>query len=92
MRVLQTNIFRRKIKKLHTNAKKALDDTVKIIATNPTIGTVKIGDLKGVLVYKYKFSTNQYLLAYTYDLEKKEILLLTHGSHENFYRDLKKNT
>jgi len=92
MKILQSNIFKRRIKKLHENEKQALDDSVKEIAKDSTIGTVKVGDLKGVLVYKYKLSTNQYLLAYTYNFEEEKITLLAHGSHENFYRDLKKQS
>ncbi len=90
MKILQSNLFKRRIKKLHKNEKQALDDSVKAIVKDPTIGTAKVGDLKGVLVYKYKLSTTQYLLAYSHDKEQEVITLLAHGSHENFYRDLKK--
>ncbi|WP_140413844.1 type II toxin-antitoxin system RelE/ParE family toxin [Bathymodiolus platifrons methanotrophic gill symbiont] len=30
----------------------------------PSIGEMKIGDLSGVQVYKYKLNTQQYLVAY----------------------------
>ena len=83
-------MFKRKTKKLHENEKQALIDSVMEIAAQPTIGTEKTGDLKSVLVYKYKFSNNQYLIAYSHNAEAKEITLLAYGSHENFYRDLKR--
>jgi len=90
MKILQTNIFKHKTKILHENEKQALKEAVKEIVSKPVIGTEKTGDLKGVLVYKYKFSNNQYLIAYEHNFESKEITLLAYGSHENFYRDLKR--
>ena len=92
MKILQTKIFKRRTKKLHPNEKQTLDDSVKLIATDPTLGVAKVGDLKGVLVYKYKVSINQYLLAYSYEPNDNIITLLAYGSHENFYRDLKKQS
>ena len=90
MKVLQTSLFKRRTKRLHKNEKQALNNSVKLIVEDATIGTAKTGDLKAVSVYKYKLSTDQYLLAYTHDSEKEEITLLAYGSHENFYRDLKR--
>lgn len=46
-----------------------------------------MGDLAGVLVYKFKINKQLILLSYTYD--EDEINLLTFGSHQNFYKDLK---
>ena len=51
---------------------------------------MKTGDLAGVQVYKYKRKTQQYLLAYRVNPTGKILTLLALGSHENFYRDLKK--
>lgn len=80
--------FGRKIKKLKKQEKKELDDTIRDILNDPTIGQEKAGDLTGVLVHKFKINKQLILLSYTYtDLK---IDLLTFGSHENFYRDLKK--
>ncbi len=88
MNVLQTNSFKRAVKKLKSNEKKALDEAVKQILGNPEIGEQKSGDLRHVWVYKYKLKILIYLLTYTYNEE--EITLLAVGFHENFYRDLKK--
>ena len=88
MKVSQTNNFKRAVKKLNTNEKKALDVAVKQILDNPEIGEQKSGDLRRVCVYKYKLKVLLYLLAYTYNEE--EVTLLAVGFHENFYRDLKK--
>lgn len=80
--------FGRKIKKLKTQEKKELDDAVLDILNDPSIGEEKVGDLSGVFVHKFKINKQLILLSYNYD--EKEINLLTFGSHENLYRDLKK--
>ena len=80
--------FGRKIKKLKKQQKKGLDNAVLDILKNPSIGEEKVGDLAGVLDHKFKINKQLFLLSYSYD--EKEINLLTFGSHENFYRDLKK--
>ena len=48
----------------------------------------KKGDLAGGFVYKFKCNGQLTLLAYVYDPGTRLLLLL--GSHENFYRDLKR--
>lgn len=90
MKIIQTGVFSRTVRKLHKKEKTALDEAVRAIVKAPNIGDSKIGDLTGVTVYKYKDSDKQYLLAYRYDDESKTITLLALGSHENFYRDLKR--
>lgn len=76
--------FSRKVKK---QEKKELDDAVLDILNDPSIGEEKVGDLAGVLVYKFKINKQLILLSYTYD--EDEINLLTFESHQNFYKDLK---
>jgi len=70
--------------------KEALDEAVKVIAANPKEGQMKSGDLAGVQVFKYKHNTQQYLLAYIYVEERLMLTFIGYGSHENFYRDLKR--
>jgi hypothetical protein len=65
-----------------------LDEAVRTIAADPTIGTRKKGDLADVLVYTLKDGPRQYLVAYM--VEDEQLLLLAWGVHESFYRDLKK--
>ncbi len=91
MQVLQTSRFAKQVKKLKANQKIALDEAVKTIADNPLIGIQKRGDLSFLKVYKFKMQQQQALLAYSYDDEKIIITLLAVGTHENFYRDLKKS-
>jgi len=86
--VLQTSMFKRTYKRLHLNQKADVDDAISEIARDPSLGEAKKGDLAGVFVYKFKCNGQLTLLAYEYDPETRILLLL--GSHENFYRDLKR--
>lgn len=90
MEIIQTASFGRQVKKLHKNQKKELDQAVKMIVANPLVGQMKKGDLLGIRVYKFMMINQLTLLAYDWDSD--ELLLTLHalGSHENFYRDLKK--
>ena len=90
MIVRQSGVFSRRVKKLHPAEKKALDNAVKEIIKDPAIGELKVGDLAGVQVYKYKHNARQNLLAYRFMEDELVLTLLALGSHENFYRDLKK--
>jgi len=88
MKILQSRSFERKVKKLSKRQKLQLDEQVKLIAENPTIGSEKKGDLRGIYVHKFKIKTIQYLLAYRFVKEDIELIMI--GPHENYYRDLKK--
>ena len=89
MRLLITASFAKATKKLHAPQKVELDAALKLIAKDPIIGEAKVGDLVGVYVYKFRLSEQQVLLAYRI-VDPESIKLLTFGSHENFYRDLKR--
>jgi hypothetical protein len=86
--VLQTNAFLRAYKKLHNKQKDAVDRAVADIVRDPTLGEAKRGDLAGVRVYKFDCVKRLYLLAYEYDPATRVLLLV--GTHENFYRNLKR--
>ena len=90
MRILQTPTFRRAVKRLHKQQKRELDSAVRTIATSPTIGESKVGDLAGVRVHKFRMNRQLILLAYEFFETEQIIKLLALGSHENFYRDLKR--
>jgi mRNA-degrading endonuclease RelE of RelBE toxin-antitoxin system len=87
MKILQSRSFERKVKKFAKQEKDALDKQVKRIAENPSMGTEKKGDLRGVFVHKFKIKTIQYLLAYRFVGDDLELIMI--GPHENYYRDLK---
>jgi len=89
MRILVTPTFERAVKKLNNQQKAALDDAVRLIASQPETGESKVGDLAGVQVYKFRMGSLQCLLAYRV-LNAETIKLLMVGPHENFYRDLKR--
>ena len=70
--------------------RKKLNEVEDEIAIDPSLGEEKEGDLKGIRVYKFKAFDQQILLAYQVNKDKKEVIFVAVGGHENFYRDLKK--
>jgi mRNA-degrading endonuclease YafQ of YafQ-DinJ toxin-antitoxin module len=90
--VQQTNAFLRAYKRLHNNQKDnqkdAVDQVVADIIRDPAAGEAKKGDLSGVYVYKFDCVNQLFLLAYEYDPATRVLLLV--GTHENFYRNLKR--
>ena len=89
-RVLQTPSFKKAVKKLHKNQKKELDKAVKSLMENPLSGEQKKGDLLFLRVYKFKMVKQLTLLGYSYQDGSTVLELIALGSHENFYRDVKK--
>jgi len=89
MKILQTRVFKKSYKKLHSNQKADLDAAIRIIINDPQAGTSKTGDLSDIRVYKFHMIKQMTLLAYTFDDQTITLTLLALGSHENFYRDLK---
>ena len=91
IKVVQTNLFCKSVKKLHSSQKKTLDKAIRKILKNPVLGSAKKGDLADVQVYKFKILNQLMLLAYIYNDKNSLLALLALGTHENFYRDLKKS-
>lgn len=92
MQIVQTRVFAKTVKKLHQNQKSDLDQAIRAIAEDPAIGEGKSGDLTGISVYKFKMAGQLTLLAYTYEDKTITLTLLALGTHENFYRDLKRSS
>ena len=90
MNILQTPTFKKQTKKLHKNQKVDLDKAIRCIANDPSVGDSKKGDLSSIQVYKFKMVNQLMLLAYEFYEENLQLILLTLGMHENFYRHLKK--
>jgi len=91
--ILVTPSFARAVKKLHSKDKAILDENVKAVANDHTIGEEKRGDLNGVFVHKFKLNNRETLLAYRLQPDKfnpQALILLAVGSHENFYVQLKR--
>ena len=87
MQITQSPLFKRTYKKLKAKELTTTNAAIKAIAENPLLGSEKKQDLAGIRVYKYKVSSKQFLLAYSFDPVTLKLIML--GVHENFYRDLK---
>jgi len=88
--VLQTPIFKKAVKKLKPNQKRDLDLAVKKLMANPSIGEQKKGGLAFLRVHKFKMNKQLTLLGYSFDDGALVLELMALGSHENFYRDIKR--
>ena len=88
MRIIQSRSFEKKLKKFSKKQKLIIDENIKLINNNPTIGTEKKGDLQEVFVHKFKINKTQYLLSYRFSKSILELIII--GPHQNYYRDLKK--
>jgi len=88
MRIIQSRSFEKKLKKFSKKQKLIIDENIKLINNNPTIGTEKKGDLHEVFVNKFKINKTQYLLSYRFSKSILELIII--GPHQNYYRDLKK--
>ena len=86
--ILQMPAFKRAYKKLAASHQAVVDAAVRATVANPEIGEAKKGDLAGVYVHKFPLNRQQMLLAYEWNPNTRMLLLL--GSHENFYRNLKR--
>lgn len=91
IKIQQTRQFAKIYKKLKANQRVVIDNAIKSIAKDPYVGERKNGDLAEVYVYKFSMLGQLTLLGYSYFEEEITILLLSVGSHENFYRDMKRN-
>ena len=87
MEILQTNRFKKAYNKLHSNQLSEVNKAIEKIINNPKIGEQKNGSLSWLRVYKFKVLGQLTLLGY--NIEKTALTLVSIGSHENFYRDIK---
>lgn len=87
--VIQKPAFQKAYKKLSRHDKESVDEAIRAVIREPQLGQEKKGDLVGGCVYKFKIDKQEKLLAYVFN--KIHLILLALGTHENFYRDLKKN-
>ena len=86
--------FAQYVKKAHKPLQLAIEDAVELVCESPEIGELKVGDLAGIRVYKFRFNRQEYLVAYRPPgkdslLEFLIIDFYQMGSHENFYKELK---
>ena len=90
--VLQTPTFKKSVKKLKPNQKSELDVAIKALIAKPSLGEQKKGDLAFLRVYKFKMNRQLTLIGYSFDDGTLTLELMALGSHENFYRDIKRHT
>ena len=87
MRIIQSRTFEKRVRRFRKQEKTILDEQVRRIAGDPSIGQEKRGELRGVFVHKFKIHATQYLLSYRRaDADTLELIMI--GPHENYYRDL----
>lgn len=72
--------------------KKAYLDAITAIRKNPSVGTLKTGDLSGIYGYDVFYKGTNYEIAYR--LEENEdgelVVVILAGTRENFYDELKR--
>ena len=88
MKIYQSRSFAKKVKKFNEKEKSELDSEIRRIIENPSLGSEKKGDLRGVFVHKFMVQSQMYLLAYRF-IKDESLELIMIGPHENYYRDLK---
>ena len=96
MRTTYKKAFAQFVKKASKPLQLAIEIRVAEVCNNPRIDQQKLGDLQGVFVYKFRFNTQEYLMAYQFDYfsgvtEITWIEFCQIGHHENFYTQLKKS-
>jgi hypothetical protein len=80
--------FRKFVKKQTRSFQLVIEDEVESVIRNPLSGEGKKGDLVGLRIHKFSYQGQQFLLSYV--IQTGDLTFFTIGSHENFYRELKK--
>ena len=80
--------FKSFVKKLPVQFQQIVLDAVENISADPEAGELKIGDLQDFRVYKLKINRQLTLIAYK--IQNDSVILYLAGSHQNFYKNLKK--
>jgi len=80
--------FRKFVKKQPRPFQLVIEDEVDKITLKPDMGEAKKGDLAGFRVHKFYYKRQKFMIAYY--LQDAGIVFFKIGSHENFYRELKK--
>ena len=80
--------FKKFVKKQARPLQLSIEDEIESIIENPAVGETKKGDLQGFQVHKFAYKKQKLLIAYR--VSETGILFYMVGTHENFYRNLKK--
>jgi mRNA-degrading endonuclease RelE of RelBE toxin-antitoxin system len=89
VQIFQKQRFKRIYKKRPHKQRLQVDAAIRSLVDNPELGVLKVGDLAGVRVHKFKVNNQETLLAYLFTETPASITLLSIGPHQNFYRNLK---
>lgn len=89
--VYQSSRFEKAFNRLTKEKQNSVDEEIDCIIANPEIGERKKGVLSYLWVHKFYMEKQQYLLGYTWLDQKLEILLLSLGTHENYYDEQKRH-
>ena len=95
MKIYYKRPFAQFVKKSRKPLQLVIEDKVILVCKNPELGKQKIGDLHNLFIYKFRFNSQEYLMAYKYGLNENNLEILwidfyKIGCHENFYSELKK--
>jgi hypothetical protein len=101
MKVNYKRPFNQFVKKANRPLQLAIEDVVDFIRYHPEMGEMKVGDLAGMRVYKFRFNRQEHLVAYrspatvnqlgnTDQIEFLTIEFYQVGTHQNFYEMLKR--
>ncbi len=95
MKIYYKRPFVQFVKKSRKPLQLVIEDKVILVCKNPELGKQKIGDLHNLFIYKFRFNSQEYLMAYKYGLNENNLEILwidfyKIGCHENFYSELKK--
>jgi hypothetical protein len=88
MTIYFKSAFRNYLKKQNRPFQLAIKDEVERVIDDPELGELKKGDLANIRVHKFRFRKQEVLIGYS--LENDDLLFYMIGTHENFYRDLKR--
>lgn len=95
MKIYYKRPFVQFVKKSRKPLQLVIEDKVILVCKNPELGKQKLGDLHDLFIYKFRFNSQEYLMAYKYGLNENNLEILwidfyKIGCHENFYSELKK--
>jgi len=89
-KLIEENIAKRTLRKLDQDKRKVYEDQIAKIRDNPFIGQMKTGPLKGIRVLNFNYKGSIESIAYRLDTKNHIITLLYYGTHENFYKRLRR--
>lgn len=88
--IYQSRLFEKQLKRLSEKDLKRVEDEIDLIIDDPLMGERKKGDLSYLWVHKFKLHGQLVLLGYSWKDQELELYLLSLGSHENFYDEMRK--